>query len=1003
MKTTITFKFLSLNIMLLCSVLLTYGQTVTTGTDGVLPGTLRNQIAAAAPNSTITIANNISAITLLQGQISINKSLTITSNAPSNTEISTTLSRIFDVTSGTLVVNNVDFSDGTAPDGGAIQITGATVTLNNSTLDNNTANASNGSGGAIYLGTGSSLTTNNSVFSNNQANRAGGAIEAVAGTMISLNATNFLNNNAGVFPATAAPGNGGALHITGAGTAMITGGMISNNQAAAEGGGLWNGSGTMTVDSVTVVNNTAAGASADNGGGGIYNLNNGTLNIMNSTITNNTATGTAGSGGGILNDVDATLNIMNSEITNNTANRAGGGIEGRAVGGSNTIDLNNVDLNDNVVMNAPGNGGGLHMTGPGAISITNSEVNDNSAGSEGGGLWNGSGTMTIDSTIIDGNTAAGVAADNGGGGIYNLNGGTLDITNSTISNNSATGAAGSGGGILNDVAAQLSIVNTQITFNTAVRAGGGIEDNSGTSTIIITDVNLDSNTVASAPGNGGGLHITGGGSATIMGGTVNGNSASREGGGLWNGGGLMIVTNTQINDNIALGATANDGGAGIFNNGGDLSLNNVDLKNNMSTGASASGGGLLSLDGDITIMGTTFENNAANRAGGAIEIIDGNLTITGSTFNENDVDGTAGTPAPGNGGAIHITGVTIATIDSSTFTMNAAGREGGALWNQNGSTMEVTYSTIDANIANGDGATFGGGGIFNSGGDLSVSRCAITNNESKGANGNGGGVHVKNGTALISTSTLSGNSSANHGGGIYNNADLTVNLATIAMNTATADGGGIATESSTAAQIKNSIVAMNTGASNDLYTSATMYTSNGYNLIGETDASTIVAGTGDLFGTTAAPVNPMLDALALNGALTQTHALQSGSPAYNTADPSDLLIDQNGMPVFGGRRDMGAAESQNWPTSVQDRTQDQIAVSIYPNPASGNMINVESEFFTDKVFTADIIEMTSGRTVRTVKLDSKRNQVSIAYLNTGLYILRIPTDNGNMSYTFTRK
>ena len=1003
MKTTNTIKILTLNMMLLCCSLFAFGQTVTTGGDGITAGTLRNQIAAAAPNATITIANSVSAITLIQGQITINKSLTIIGNPSTNTDITSTLGRIFDVTAGTLTINNVTLSGSSDIDGGAIQLANANLILNDVVLDNNIATGTSGSGGAILVGVGSNLTANNCMFTNNRANRAGGAIEAVAGTMLTLTDVDFMNNNAGVFPATAAPGNGGALHITGAGTSMITGGTVNNNQAAAEGGGLWNGTGTMTLDSVTIMNNDAAGAAASNGGGGVFNLNGGTLNIVNSTIANNTASGAAGSGGGIMNELDATLNITNSTISNNTAMRAGGGIEGRAVGGMNIISLNNVDLSNNVVMNSPGNGGGLHMTGPGTIDINNCTINSNAAGSEGGGLWNGSGTMTIDSTTISNNTASGAAADNGGGGIYNLNGGTLNITNSFILNNDANGASGSGGGILNDAGAQLSVSNTEIKMNSASRAGGGIEDNSGTSTIMLTDVNLDSNATASAPGNGGGLHITGGGSAMIMGGTVVGNSASREGGGLWNGGGLMTVTNTVVNNNMALGSGADDGGAGIFNNGGDLTLDNVQLKNNMATGTSASGGGLLSLDGDISIMNSTFEMNAANRAGGAIEIIDGDLTISNTDFMQNDVDGTAGSPAPGNGGAIHITGMTMATIDSSTFWGNRAGREGGALWNQNNSMMNVSYCMIDSNIANGDGPTFGGGGIFNSGGDLEVMNSSITNNMSMGAAGNGGGVHVKNGTAMIITSTISGNSSANHGGGIYNNASLELDAVTIANNMATADGGGIATESSTTVELKNSIVATNMATTNDLFTAGTAYTSNGYNLIGEASTAAIVAGTGDVFGTSTAPADPMLDPLAMNSGITMTHALMSGSPAYNAGDPSDMFDDQIGQMVFGSQRDMGAFESQMWPTAVNDLESVGIQVDIYPNPSNGRDITIASDYFTGKNVTAKILEVATGRSIQVLRLTSVKNVVSLNNLNSGIYLIQVNTDDNISSYKLTVK
>ena len=121
---------------------------------------------------------------------------------------------------------------------------------------------------------------------------------------------------------------------------------------------------------------------------------------------------------------------------------------------------------------------------------------------------------TIDGTVISENTASGNGADQGGGGIYNLNGGTIIITNATISNNVADGTAGSGGGILNDTGSTLTITNTEITGNVSNRAGGGIEDNAG-AMVTLTDVTLNNNTTNNSPGNGGGLHVTGAGTVNI--------------------------------------------------------------------------------------------------------------------------------------------------------------------------------------------------------------------------------------------------------------------------------------------------------------------------------------------------------------------------------------------------------------------------------------------------------------------------------------------------------
>ena len=63
---------------------------------------------------------------------------------------------------------------------------------------------------------------------------------------------------------------------------------VSQNTAAAEGGGLWNGSGTMSVDGTTISNNTASGNDADQGGGGLFNAG-GTLTAPRSQATSPTA------------------------------------------------------------------------------------------------------------------------------------------------------------------------------------------------------------------------------------------------------------------------------------------------------------------------------------------------------------------------------------------------------------------------------------------------------------------------------------------------------------------------------------------------------------------------------------------------------------------------------------------------------------------------------------------------------------------------------------------
>jgi hypothetical protein len=193
----------------------------------------------------------------------------------------------------------------------------------------------------------------------------------------------------------------------------------------------------------------------------------------------------------------------------------------------------------------------LHIVNPVTVNFSGvtlryglTEVDGN-----GGGISNsGGGSLHLTNSLIAANGAQGVCPGQGGGGLYNVVTGTLTLSNTNVISNGAIIGSGNGGGILN--AGTLQITGGSIAENRANRAGGGVENNGGTATF--TNLAMTSNTVGSAPGNGGALHTSCAGVVTMNGCSVLSNTAAAEGGGLWNSaGGTMTVNNVTMSGNIA--------------------------------------------------------------------------------------------------------------------------------------------------------------------------------------------------------------------------------------------------------------------------------------------------------------------------------------------------------------------------------------------------------------------------------------------------------------------
>ena len=686
---------------------------------------------------------------------------------------------------GTVNLTNLMIADNVANGngGGGIYSSVANLTVDNTVFENNVADGPSGSGGGLLMNQGLA-TISDSQFNTNVANRAGGGIEITFGSMY-LYSVDFTSNVAGPL-GSANPGNGGALHVTGAAgsSVEISGGVIQHNVAAQEGGGLWNQAGaTMVVrDGTNFFSNTAQGNAADDGGGAIFN-NGGTLRVFDATFTLNKANGASGSGGAIFS-AGGVMNIRNSTISANSAIRAGGGIEifdGYAK--LDDVTLGGAALADKNVAGPggfgnPGNGGGLHVSGTvgTTVVIDGGSVQNNNAQTEGGGLWNNSGAVMIirNGAAILGNIAFGDEADEGGGGIFN-NGGTVTITNANISNNSASGIGASGGGLFS-FAGSLTITNSSVSNNTAQRGGGGLEIVNGN--VILQNTNISGNKAGfnngANPGNGGGIHVADIAHVELRDSSVTSNTAAKQGGGIWNQiGSTLIVRNSTVSNNAAQGNSFGDGGGGIYSRGGIARVIDSTVSNNSASGTNGQGGGMLINSGILNVRdGSVISGNTAVRSGAGIEIVNGYSRMDDSTIgSETAGSGNTLSGPSSDGGGIHVTGGITGNymlLNNMTIQNNSANRSGGGLWNQAGTTISVRgTSAITENTALGNSALDGGGGIYNHGGTVRLIGTTVSLNQASGLQASGGGIFSSAGILNLRNGTLvQGNMAHNFGGGI---------------------------------------------------------------------------------------------------------------------------------------------------------------------------------------------------------------------------------------------
>jgi hypothetical protein len=550
------------------------GQVVTS-TNASGAGSLREVISAAPPGAVVTFAPELSGATFLcNAAIAINKELAIDGAGLAKAPIIE-----FNTPSTNLLIG----AEGR-------------VTLANLEIKNDQGAA------AAVLVNGGKLTGQKLRIQGNSDWTGRGA-----GIQIATNATAIFSD-CGIF----AHGGGG---VNNAGSLSATNCSFSSNP----GSGFWNvaGASALLAD-CTVSENGEYGA-------GIHN--NGALTLIGGSVTANQNwqgenAYEGDGGGGIWNGENGTLAITNTVISGNRSFMGGG------INNEGKIDAHHLRLEGNSYPNDVleyGYGAAI-WSAKGDISMTDCAVVGNQS-SESGGIFKLAGDLTLIRTIVSSNLSVALPSPNtdcqgGVGAAISSAAGRVKLVECTVSANQAPG---------------LFCVSPDGNTSNSEGGAGGIH--------VRGDLEIYRSTISSNVGNG---IAHSGGTAIVVQSTITGNAESGEylgtfsdyavAGGLGGGVlslGILRTTNCTIFGNIATGPsypTPRAAGGGIYFKGTEFSLQNsivcgnqADLSSNIF-GAFTGSNNLVDVDPGLAGL--------ANNGGGTETMLpaEGSAAIDGGAY-----------------------------------------------------------------------------------------------------------------------------------------------------------------------------------------------------------------------------------------------------------------------------------------------------------------------------------------------------------------------------------
>lgn len=599
---------------------------------------------------------------------------------------------------GKLTVTDATFSENTATNGGVVYtqeassvvtlgegttatdntttqyggvvyaLNNAKVVLSGAELDNNAAVR----GGATFVGGAKLETSENTIFSNNTTSENGGAVyvtwyeykaneEDTENTIVysetKIVDSEFKNNSARL---------GGAIYNTSA-DIEIEGGVYSKNSSNL-GGAIYSTAGELALNGSTFTENSAVlDSDGKNGNGGAVCVVGSTLTGTGENVFDSNSA--AGHGGAMyvsyikVSDTEKTPGVANftgGEFKNNSA-VSGGAISSRT---ACIVTLNGTILTGNSASSTDTTnpaGGGAIYSNDNTLTLSGAIFDGNSTGWYGGAITAQNANVTIDgNTQIKNSTGiTGVALNFRGNGTYN-------ITNSSLVDNIST-ASNSNGVIYVNSGAKLNISGLTASGN---KSNSGVMYSSGSAIITIEESNFNNNSAISY---GGVIDHRSSGKLTISDSTFNGNTAGISGGVIRAlGTGVVEVNDCTFDGNEATATKTEStticrGGGAIFvGSSANVIVNGGTFVNNNAAGTK-----------DDTIAGKEMTD-----CGGAIAVDGGTLTVNNATFNGNTAN---------NGAAIGTSRATTTTmlVNNCLFNGNISTKNGGGIYIQNGVKNET--------------------------------------------------------------------------------------------------------------------------------------------------------------------------------------------------------------------------------------------------------------------------------------------------------------------------